>query len=107
MRATPGVQLFDRLAGWGRGGPFVLEATQVAAALAALQAALAEALRAADFALERRAFRPHVTLVRQPVRRAAPVPAAVAWPFHDFVLVESRAGPARSQYTIVASFPPP
>lgn len=105
VTAGRGTQTFDRVLTWGRAGPLVLEATRVEPALAALEAALRNSLLAADFALDRRDFRPHITLARAPARRAPPAPANVTWPYRDFVLVESRTGPAGSRYAVVETFP--
>jgi 2'-5' RNA ligase len=105
----PGVQAFDRIAQWGRGGPLVLAATRVEPALARLQAALENALLAADFRLDRREFRPHVTLARRPTaRRPAAPPEApggrLEWSWSTFVLVESETGSEGSRYTVVDHF---
>ncbi len=63
------------------------------APLAAAQARLERALRASGFALEDRAFTPHVTLAR---RIARPVPrapiAAVGWTAAEMALVASVGG---------------
>jgi 2'-5' RNA ligase len=104
VRANAAEQVFDRIATWGRGGPLVLEATHVVPALRALHEALANALVAADFALDRRSFRPHITLARAPARRSAPLASNVAWAYRAFALVESRTGPGGSQYTVTESF---
>lgn len=108
-RAVPvasGAQAFDRVTQWGRGGPLVLEASRLEPALERLRSALCEALIAADFALDRRPFRPHVTLARKPVQSVPPGPpdadgGVLAWPFAGFVLVESETGPGGSRYTVV------
>ena len=51
---------------------------------------LAAGLRAAGFALERRAFAAHVTLVRRIVRPCAEAPSeSIAWKANAFALVES------------------
>lgn len=113
VRAERGAQRFDRVGSWPRGespgespgGPLVLEATRVAASLAALHAALGNRLRTADFALDRREFRPHITLARGTERACAPVSASVEWRYSAFVLVESRLAPAGSRYAIVDTFP--
>lgn len=107
--AVRGVQAFDRVAQWGRGGPLVLEASRLDPGLQDLQAALSEALAAAGFALDRRAFRPHITLSRRPDRRVPPEPpdterGVLAWPFAGFVLVESETAAAGSRYTVVERF---
>jgi 2'-5' RNA ligase len=99
------VQAFDRVATWGRGGPLVLEATQVAEPLAALQRSLQTALEAADFRLDRRPFRPHITLSRRPGRRLGAVRIApVEWPYGGFVLVESETRPEGSRYRVTETF---
>jgi 2'-5' RNA ligase len=114
-RGIGGTQTFDRVVQWGRRGPLVLEATRVEAGLAELQRALADALLAAGFALDRRDFRPHVTLSRRPDR---PAPAALpdvpggvlAWPYAGFVLAESPVEPppgaGASRYALVERFGP-
>lgn len=109
VRAAAGAQTFDRIAQWGRGGPLVLEATRLEPALERLQSALANALLGANFALDRRAFRPHITLSRQPARRLPPAPpdvpgGALAWPYAAFVLVDSETGPGGSRYTVAERF---
>jgi 2'-5' RNA ligase len=109
VTVTPGVQVFDRVAQWGRGGPLVMEAMRVEPALAGLQAALVNALLAADFRLDRREFRPHITLARRPAARwpAAPPEAPggrLAWSWSTFVLVDSETGPEGSRYTVAGCF---
>jgi 2'-5' RNA ligase len=80
-----GVQRFDRLARWGARGPVVLEPMSVEDSLRALHAELHSLLSAAEFALDRREFRPHITLSRGPDRRArglqrSPLPSSSASP---------------------------
>jgi 2'-5' RNA ligase len=109
VTVTPGVQAFDRIAQWGRSGPLVLAATRVEPALAGLQSALANALLAADFPLDRREFQPHITLARRPAdRRPAAPPEApggrLEWAWNAFVLVESETGPEGSRYTVEERF---
>lgn len=104
IRAEPGGQMFDRLGSWPRGGPLVLETTCVAPQLGALRAALENALLAADFTLDRREFRPHITLARAPERRCATVAANVHWRYSAFVLVESHPAAAGSPYAVVETF---
>lgn len=111
VTAATARQRFDRIACWGRGGPLVLEATHPDAALGALQASLANALFAADFQLERREFRPHVTLSRRPLRRPAARPPAspgsvLDWACAGFVLAASETRPEGSRYTVLERFPP-
>ena len=65
-------------------------------ALLELQRALEAALLDRGFALEERAFTPHVTLVRnirRPIARAAVAP--IAWGAREFALVRSETGTGR------------
>lgn len=65
---------------------------RVPAALTQLVDSLESALRAGGFRIEDRAWRPHITLLRD-ARRPATLPAmALDWPLCDFVLVESAGG---------------
>jgi 2'-5' RNA ligase len=71
----------------------VLCARDVPPALSTLQAALAQALRTLALPVERRGFRPHVTLARH-AAGALPPPdtTAVQWTVHGHVLVQSADG---------------
>jgi 2'-5' RNA ligase len=69
----------------------------VPAALQRLVCALEAGLRAAGFQIEDRAWRPHVTLLRDARRPAALPDMALAWPLREFVLVES----ARGDYRVI------
>jgi 2'-5' RNA ligase len=73
-------------------------------ALTRLQGTLEAGLRARRFALEARAFAPHVTLVRRIEHPlvATPFPP-IAWRATDFVLAQSRPGSGR--YEIVERWP--
>lgn len=113
-----GVQTFDRFEQWGAAGPRVLVPTQAGGPLPALHASLNSSLSAADFQIERRDYRPHITVSRGP-RGRVPVPAEgvpapgpaprIVWPFASFALVESnagRGGPGRApRYAVLATFP--
>lgn len=76
------------------------------AALEALAQALAAALAQAEFALERRRFAAHVTLLRKVAApcRLPPLPR-VAWPVEEFSLVQSTLDAEVSRYEIVERFP--
>lgn len=76
------------------------------APLEALAASLAAALAREGFALERRRFAAHVTLLRKVRRepRLPPLPK-LAWPVDEFSLVRSRLARGGSQYEIVERFP--
>ena len=89
-------------------------------ALHRLQGDLDSRLRAADFALEDRPFRPHVTLGRAPQRRAGDLGATVSqalaseavrrlqfggWRVVEIVLMRSQLSSAGSIYTRLATAP--
>ncbi|PZN27436.1 MAG: RNA 2',3'-cyclic phosphodiesterase [Proteobacteria bacterium] len=68
--------------------------------------ALRVALEAEGFELERRPFRPHLTLVRRLNRPMPTLPLPpVVWPVEEFVLVESRTAAAGSEYEVLARWP--
>jgi len=71
-------------------------------ALVALGQTLADCLRAAGFALEQRAFTPHVTLVRNARRTPqAGETHALHWRVASFVLVASERGTAGAHYRVI------
>jgi 2'-5' RNA ligase len=74
-------------------------------ALARLAEALGAGLRAEGFALERRPFAVHVTLIRK-ARGAGPLPELrpVDWPVGEFVLVRSLLSSAGSRYEPLERF---
>lgn len=81
------------------------------APLMALQARLAEALAEAGFALEKRRYRPHITLARLRGReRLAELPTESAWSqsplrFDCLQLLSSEPGEGASVYTPLAQWP--
>jgi 2'-5' RNA ligase len=79
----------------------VLCARDVPPALAALHASIARALRALGLPVERRSFRPHVTLARHAAGAQAPPEATpLPWNARGHVLVQSAGG----RYTPLASY---
>lgn len=70
------------------------------AAFVSLQAMLAREVRQAGFAIDDRAFVPHVTLVRNVARAQteAPEVGPLAWPVRRFSLLASEAGRAGYQW---------
>jgi 2'-5' RNA ligase len=71
-------------------------------ALKALQAALESAVREAGFAVERRAFRPHVTLARDVRAPLSPGDwPAIDWTAREVVLARSDPGPGGVRYRVV------
>jgi 2'-5' RNA ligase len=76
--------------------------------LAELVQELEARLRKHHFHIENRAYRPHVTLLRNAQWRDAPLPPmpAVTWKFNDFALVQSRrAEEGAAYYDVLARFP--
>lgn len=67
---------------------------EVPEALSALHAHLASALRRLALPVERRRFRPHVTLARKAAGATPPTDALAfpPWSVHDYALVQSRNG---------------
>ncbi len=85
----------DATACWPRQQVVYAAPTQVPAALAALVRNLESALREDDFRFDARAWRPHVTLLRDARAPLAAAPLALDWAVRDFVLVESSGGEYR------------
>lgn len=97
----------DTVDWWPRAGVVWIGPRVVPAALLDLQAACAAHAAACGIALERRPFRPHVTLARRgrsPRRAAAWTP--VEWTVGRLYLVESTTGPGGGAYRLRAAWPP-
>ena len=98
--------VLDHVGSWKRNrvlwtGPSILPP-----ALAALAQDLEARLRVAGFALEERAFSPHVTLVR--TARVAPAAAPqtpLRWRVASFVLVASERSAAGAHYRVIGRWP--
>jgi 2'-5' RNA ligase len=74
------------------------------AQLLALQARLTQGMRGAGFKLERRAFKAHVTLVRDCDRpHLAGSAAPLAWPARELALVRSQPARGGSRYEVIES----
>jgi 2'-5' RNA ligase len=100
--STEGFTLvLDQIGHWP--GPRVLWAGphKVPGALSALHGRLGERLQANGFAIEERAYRPHVTLARKMSRAGdyRPLPP-ITWGVRELVLVESRPGDAPMYHPI-------
>lgn len=96
----------DHVGSWKRNRVLWTGPSIVPPALAALAQDLEARLRAAGFALEERAFSPHVTLVRN--ARAAPAeapPAPLRWSVASFVLVASERSAAGAHYRVIGRWP--
>lgn len=70
-------------------------------------AGLASRLRLGNLSTEHTApYRPHVTLVRDPVQRLPPMTIdPVVWPVRDLVLVRSQLRASAPEYAVIARWP--
>jgi RNA 2',3'-cyclic 3'-phosphodiesterase len=85
--------VLDQCALWPR-GLVVLQPSETPAALLALHAACADALRALELPVERRPFRAHVTLARGAAGAALQqATKPLRWPAGELALVRSHPGP--------------
>jgi 2'-5' RNA ligase len=104
---SPGFLLtLDAWGCWQRSGIGWAAPSQRSQALSDLAANLEGWLRGAGFELERRVFRPHVTLLRQ--AQCVPLPgpmAAIQWQVEAFALINSRTSQAGATYEILRSWP--
>jgi 2'-5' RNA ligase len=98
--------VLDRLEHWRRPQVLCLTAEVTPQPLAALVQSLRAGLAARSFHTEQRPFKAHLTLARK-VRRppADAVVEPLAWPAHEFSLVESTTDPAGSRYERLATWP--
>ncbi len=93
----------ERMEFWRRSNLIALTSASTPPQLLAIVGGLRAGLRERSFELhEHDTFRPHVTLVRDVVRRPlAPDVTPVHWPVESFSLVESKVGQRGSQYTVL------
>jgi 2'-5' RNA ligase len=104
--AAPFELSLDRAGCWHRQGLVWAGTGAAPAALSLLAARLGEALRGSGFAIERRRFKPHVTLLRDVARPPAPAAfAPVAWTAREFVLAASETGPRGPRYRAIGRWP--
>jgi 2'-5' RNA ligase len=103
---TPRFELrLDRCGAWPDNGIGWLAPSVIPEPLAGLQQRLALWVESLGFALEKRAFRPHVTVVRKSARRMAESAIEpLLWPVEDWVLVRSRLSPGGAGYEPLARF---
>jgi 2'-5' RNA ligase len=105
-RLCPSFDLaLDALGGTSQGIAW-LAPSVVPPPLASLHASLSSCLAGEGFAMERRRFRPHVTLARhcvRPVRRLAV--EAIAWRVERLALVASTPAPGGSRYADLSTWP--
>ena len=93
LTAPPFTLALDRLGSFRRARVAWAGCSRAPAALVELESDLSARLRELGFALEDRAFTPHVTLLRK-IERSLPAEAveAVRWEVREATLVRSRAG---------------
>jgi 2'-5' RNA ligase len=93
-------------AGWRHNAIGYAAPDEAPAALMALSVQLRERLAQAGFDFDRKALKPHVTLLRKmesmPVLQAIEVPK---WTVHEFVLVKSVLDVQGARYEIVGRWP--
>jgi RNA 2',3'-cyclic 3'-phosphodiesterase len=101
----PFVLALDRAGCWPHNGIGWLAPAAVPPPLSALVGALRARVEALGVEAERRAYVPHVTVVRK--ARCAPLPmlAPIEWRVRDFVLVRSTLAPGGSAYEIIGRWP--
>jgi RNA 2',3'-cyclic 3'-phosphodiesterase len=104
VRCEPFVMTLDRIGGFRRAGVAFVAPAQVPGELAALEHRLREALVERGFALDARAFAPHVTLARHCMNMppAAPCEPTLPWSVDSFVLWRSTTAPGGARYTELA-----
>jgi 2'-5' RNA ligase len=98
--------VLDTCGCWSRNGVGWTAPSRIPEPLRDLAAHLEAWLLAAGFELERRAFTPHVTLVRK--ARCAPLPDAmtpISWQVNHFSLIHSQMQPGGSRYRILRRWP--
>ena len=103
----------ERLGAWNHNGIGWVAPAVTPAPLADLQAHLSDWLESIGFMLEKRAFKPHVTLLRKATGKVATVAIeAIRWRVDEYVLVRSTLDAGGSRYEVIGRFalrsvPPP
>lgn len=96
----------DRIGVWHHNGIGWVAPSVTPVALAELQERLSDWLESIGFALEKRAFKPHVTLVRKCTGSADTAAVEpIGWAVDEYVLVQSKQSEAGIRYEIVGRFP--
>jgi 2'-5' RNA ligase len=106
-RGACGFELSLERIGGAHGGELVwLAPERLPTELAALHASLDAALRRHRFAIERREFRPHVTLARRCARRAQIAAVEpIGWRVTRLALMQSTSAASGSEYRELAGWP--
>jgi 2'-5' RNA ligase len=105
-RGEPFEVVFDRVEYWPGPRVLCLVASEIPRPLAELSIKLRRALSEHGFRIERRPFRPHLTLARK-VRRPPRLPDVdpVSWPAREFSLVRSITDPLGARYRSLQAWP--
>jgi 2'-5' RNA ligase len=98
---------FDEARYWGHNHIVYAAPREVHPQLLQLADTLMQRLEAHRFRFDRRAYQPHVTLLRNARWRDTPLPAMppVSWQVRDFALVRSVPCDGRTDYRVLARFP--
>lgn len=107
--ATVAVERFhvdiDRLGAWHHNGVGWVAPSETPSALADLQSGLSDWLESIGLALEKRAFAPHVTILRKCTGKVATASIEpIRWPIDEYVLVRSTPDSAGSRYEVIGRF---
>ncbi len=106
VRAAPHRLPLEEARHWGHNRIVWVGPRETPAVLEALAQALAAELAREGFALERRHFAAHVTLLRKArAPHLLPPLPALQWPVNEFALVRSTLDAAGSRYDVVERFP--
>ncbi|QSA97139.1 RNA 2',3'-cyclic phosphodiesterase [Methylococcus sp. EFPC2] len=107
VRGEAGRLKLDRVEYWRRPDVLCLTSSLGSAALEGLAVSLADVLRRADFRLEKRPFKAHLTLARKLRRLPQELPQSepVSWPYRSFGLVESVPADKGSCYQTLHTWP--
>ena len=104
VRAEAFALHLDQAGCWGHNRVGWLGAGESPPALATLLADLESRLESSQFRFDKRAFVPHITLLRKVRCAEAPACLPVDWPVDRFVLVESQSTDSGVQYRIVGEW---
>lgn len=97
----------DRIEAWNKPGLACLRPAEVPLPLARLAGQLRTGLQQEGFAVEARAFKPHVTLSRHIIIPAESLPVwpVLEWPVSTLALVRSELSAEGSHYHVVGRWP--
>lgn len=106
IAVTPFILRLTQAGVWPRSGIGWLAPSECPPPLLALVQQLNAALGQAGFPVERRPYRPHITVLRKAVRAPAdPVAVDIDWPVAGFALLQSTLGKHGPEYRVLAAWP--